>query len=148
MDQDLSPDDALALTRTTRARLVARAATPIWYPPGYGLGCGGIIASLALRSWQGVLATAASLLWLLALYAIWRSRSGLGVSGYRRGRTLPVTIAFLAAYLIAVFVALGWRDEPGYAWMPLAAGAVLAVVAAFASVAWDRAWRADIAAGE
>lgn len=147
MDQDFGPDEALALARQTRARMVERAASPVWYAPGYGLGCGGIIASLALRGWQGTVATLGSISFLVLLYLVWRRRSGLGVSGYRRGRTLPVTIALLAAYLAALAVALIWRDRPGYGWVPLAAGAVLAVVAAAASLAWDRAWRADIGDG-
>ncbi len=145
MEQDFSPDEALALTRRTRARMVERAASPVWYAPGYGLGCGGIIASLALRGWQATVATFGSIFFLVLLYLVWRRRSGLSVSGYRRGRTLPVTIALLAAYVVALAVALIWRDRPGYDWVPLAAGAVLAMIAAAASLAWDHAWRADIA---
>lgn len=143
MEQDLGPDEALALARQTRSKLVQRAASPWWYAPGYGLGCGGLVASLALPGWYALLGAVGSLLFAVVLYLVWSRRSGLSVSGYRRGRTRPVTIAFLVAYVVAFGVALAWRDS----WVPLAAGAVLAMVAAAASLAWDRAWRADIADG-
>lgn len=141
MSDDLGPDEALALTQATRARMVVRAASPPWYAPLYGLCCGGLIASLALPDWYAVAGAVASLLSAVLLYVVWSRRSGLSVNGYRRGRTRGATAALLFAYLVACSVALTWRGTC----VPLAAGAALAIVAAFASRAWDRAWRADIA---
>lgn len=144
MHQEIGPEDALALARDARARLAERAGSPPWYAPGYGLSCGGLVASLALPGWYGVFGAACSLLLATALYLVWSRRSGLSVNGYRRGRTLPVTAGLLVAFGIAFAVAFAWRDVPGHGWVPVAAGTVLAVVAAFASRAWDRAWRADM----
>lgn len=147
MEQDLDPADALELARRSRERLAARAASPWWYAPGYGLGCGGLVASLALPGWWGPLTALGCLLFVGTLYAAWRAKSGLSVNGYRRGSTRPVTFALLAAFALAYAVALLLRDEPGYRWVPLACGVVLAIVAGLASAAWDRAWRADMAKG-
>lgn len=133
--------DALALAARTRARMVARAASPPWYAPLYGLCCGGLVASLALPDWYAVTGAVASLLSAILLYVVWSRRSGLRVNGYRSGRTRRATAALLVAYLAACRVALSWRET----WVPLVAGSVLAVVAALGSRAWDRAWRADIA---
>ncbi len=133
--------DAIALTQATRARMAVRAASPRWYAPLYGLCCGGLIASFALPDWYAVGGIVASLMSAILLYAVWSRRSGLSVKRYRSGRTRRVVATLLVAYLLAWSVAFTWRGT----WVPLAAGAVFAVAAAFASRAWDRAWRTDIA---
>ena len=136
--------DALAMREAMRRRMAARAATPWWYPPLYGLGCGGMVASIALPTPLIAPGAVACALLLAAGYVVWSRTSGLSVSGYRRGRTLPVTIAVVAAFMLLALAAMLLRFEAGIGWAPLACGAVLAVVAGIGSAAWDRAWRADI----
>ncbi|WP_404333432.1 hypothetical protein AB2M62_10200 [Sphingomonas sp. MMS12-HWE2-04] len=102
-----------------------------------------MIASLALPGGWVILGTVVSLLWVLGLYAIWRRQSGLSVSGYRAGATLPVTLALLVAFTIAVIVAVTLRERTP--WAPVACGVVLGVVAAIASATWDRIWRREMA---
>lgn len=142
-DAPMTPDDALALAHATRSSLAARAGTPRWYAPGYGLGCGAMIASFALPGSWMILGTAASTLWVLGLYALWRRQSGLSVSGYRAGATLPVTIGLLIAFVIAVGAAVWSRAISP--WGPVGVGAVLGVIAALASAQWDRVWRREMA---
>ena len=142
-DAPMTPDDALALAHATRSRLAQRAGTPSWYAPGYGLGCGAMIASFALPEGWMLLGFVASLLWVLGLYSLWQRQSGLSVNGYRAGATLPVTIGLLIAFVVAVGAAVWSRAISP--WGPVAVGAVLAIVAALASAAWDRIWRREMA---
>lgn len=146
MDQQLDPNDALAIARDARHRLAARATTPWWYPPLYGLGCGAIVASYALPVPLIAVGVLASLALLLATYVTWQRRSGLSVNGYRRGRTwitIPLVIVFIAVALLATWL----RFEQRIVWAPIVLGGLLAVIAGGASAAWDKAWRADILSG-
>ncbi len=139
--------DALSLARGARERLAARAVAPWWYAPAYGLGCGGVVASLALPNDVAPIAALGCLLLLIALYAIWRRRSGLGASGYRAGPTrrisVGIAVAFLAAYTLALLLRDRYPDGRG----PIICGVVLALLAALGSAAWDRAWRNAILDG-
>jgi hypothetical protein len=127
-----------------RQRIAARATTPWWYPPLYGLGCGGMVASISLPLPLIAPGVVACSLVIVAGYVVWSRSSGLSVNGYRRGRTLPITIAVVAAFVLLGLAAMLLRFQAGIGWAPLACGAVLAVVAGLGSAAWDRAWRADI----
>jgi hypothetical protein len=49
-------------------------------------------------------------------------------------------VAMLLSALLAVLLRDRYADGRG----PLACGVVLGIVAAFASAAWDRAWRAEL----
>jgi hypothetical protein len=146
-DATRDASDALALARGARERLAARAVAPWWYAPGYGLGCGGVVASLALPNHLAPIAALVCLLMLVGLYAIWQRRSGLGVSGYRAGPTRRISVgigvAFLAAYALALLLRDRYPDGRG----PILCGVVLALIASRASAAWDRAWRKEILDG-
>ncbi len=136
--------DALAAARGARERLAARAVAPWWYAPAYGLGCGGLIASLALPDQRAPFAALGCLLFLLGLYTIWRRKSGLSVSGYRAGQTRRIAFGLAASFLAAYVLALVLREKYPHGYGPIAVGAVMAVIAARASAAWDRAWRAQM----
>ncbi|TFI57232.1 hypothetical protein E2493_16135 [Sphingomonas parva] len=144
MTDDFEPRQALATATAARQRLAARAASPRWYAPLYGLGTGGIVASVGLPGPWPVAGSVVCLLFVAALYSVWKAKTGLSVNGYRRGRTLPLTLGFLAVILGLAFVAVHFGRDEGKAWVPLACGAVAAIVAAFASAAWDRLWRAEM----
>jgi len=140
----LDPQDALALVRRTRAGLASRATPPRWYAPLYGLGCGTIVAAHALPRPGSWIATIAAFGLLVAIYGWWRRSSGIGVQGFRRGRTLPVTLAFGAVFVVAGFGAIILRYEHGLSWPALPAGVVVTLAGAWASRTWDRIWIADM----
>ena len=106
-----------------------------------------MVASLALRGPAQVAVMLLGLMGVVTLYSVWTRRSGLSVSGYRRGRTLPITLGLLMAAAIAVGTAVSTRDIPGYGWTPLACGGVFGLISAMASAAWDRRWVADMEEG-
>ena len=120
MDNQFESAEALAMREAMRRRMAARAATPSWYPPLYGLGCGAIVASIALP--VPLIAPAVALCSLLIItgYAAWTRISGLSVSGYRRGRTRPITIAVMTAFALFGAGADLLRFVAGIGWGPLA----------------------------
>lgn len=143
MNENFDPAEALAMATDARQKLATRAASPWWYAPLYGLGCGAMIASFALPGGQAMIGVALSTLFVTALYAVWNAKTGLSVSGYRAGRTLPISLALMVALVGLLALAVRLKDG-GYGWAPLACGAVAAVLAALASLAWDRVWRSEM----
>jgi hypothetical protein len=148
MTEELDPRAALALTERTRARMLERAATPPWYAPLYGLGCGLIVAGGGAPQPWGLLLITLGILGVSLLYRYWTQSSGLSVNGYRAGTTRTITLGLAAALVILLAAGLLLREQLGLSWAPFACGAVAVPVAAFASTAWDRAWRAQIRRGE
>lgn len=136
---------ALDIANDARRRMAVHARSPTWYAPLYGLGIGGMVASFALPTHLISLGSIACMLGIVALYVKWQNQSGLSVNGYRRGRTLPVTIVFAMCISVIVAAAAILRFRLGISWGPLACGAIAAVIAAFASDRFDRVWRAEMA---
>jgi hypothetical protein len=145
MTSELDPAEALAMARGARERVAARAAaSPGWYAPVYGLCCGGIVAGGGLRQPLGILLIAFSTLAVVLLYRHWQNKTGLSVSGYRKGWTRVIALALVVMMVGLMLAGLGLRTEFGLAWAPLACGAVTAVFAAWGSIVWDYAWRAQM----
>ena len=147
-DDGPTPTDAHALIARTRARMVARAATPWWYPITYGAGVGGLAASLALPVHLAPLGLAVCLSVLLAGYAAWQAHTGLRVSGWRAGATRRIARRMGLIMLGVIALAGLSRARGGSPLIPVALGVLLGVIAAQTSKAWDRAWRADMLSGE
>jgi hypothetical protein len=144
MTNELDPREALALAERTRERMAARAATPSWYAPLYGLFCGMLVMGATLPQPAGISIVALAIVMLGLLYQRWTQISGLSVSGYRAGATRVIAIGLGIAMVGLIFAGLALRETMGLEWAPVACGAVGALIAAFASAAWDRAWRDGI----
>jgi 4-hydroxybenzoate polyprenyltransferase len=147
MTEELDPREALALADRTRQRMLERAATPGWYAPLYGVGCGLIVAGGAAPQPWGMLLLVAGLVGVVLLYQRWTQSSGLSVNGYRAGATRVIAIGLAVALIVLMIAGLVVRETLGLIWAPFACGAAGALIAAFASAAWDRAWRAQIQRG-
>jgi hypothetical protein len=139
--------EALRLADRSRAKLADRELSPWWYAPLYGLGLGGFVASPGLRDQLVPLAMGVSLILLGAIYAAWSRGTGVTVSNWRAGRTLPISLAVLALVLLASGAGLWLKHEAGVAWAPLAAGVFAGLAGAVGSRLWDAAWLADIRDG-
>jgi len=148
MTEELDPGAALALAERTRERMAARAATPAWYAPLYGLGCGLLVAGGGLPQPWGLSLVAAGILLVVRLYMRWTQSSGLSVNGYRAGTTRVIAMGLAAALAALLLAGLALREKLGLVWAPIACGIVAALIAAFASAAWDKAWQAQIRRGE
>lgn len=148
MTEELDPRAALDLAERTRERMAARAATPAWYAPFYGIGCGLIVAGGGLPQPWGMLVVAAGILSVALLYSRWTQSSGLSVNGYRAGTTRVIAIGLALALVALLLAGLVLRERMGLVWAPVLCGVLAALVAAFASAAWDKAWQAQIRRGE
>jgi hypothetical protein len=144
MIDEPDPRDALTLARSIRERMAARAATPSWYAPLYGLFSGMLVMGGGLPQPIGLSIVALAIVSIGLLYQRWTQASGLSVNGYRAGTTRLIAIGLVIALVALMMAGLLLRETFGLEWAPIACGAVAALVAAFASAAWDRAWRAQI----
>jgi hypothetical protein len=148
MTEELDPRAALALAERTRENMAARAATPGWYAPLYGLGSGLLVAGGGLPQPWGILLAAAGILLVALIYARWTQSSGLSVNGYRAGATRVIAVALVIALVGLMLFGLLLRERIGLVWAPVACGVLGALIAAFASAAWDKAWQAQIRRGD
>jgi hypothetical protein len=83
----------------------------------------------------------------VALVIMWdRRRTGMFINGYRAGPTRPVTFALLAFTLATMGLCDWLMFFRGVAWAPFVGGAVVAVVAYFASSIWQRIYLRDLRA--
>jgi hypothetical protein len=148
MTEELDPRAALAMAERTRENMAQRAATPAWYAPLYGCGCGLIVAGGGFPQPWGGLLVAFGTLSVALLYRRWTQSSGLSVNGYRAGATRVIAIGLAIAMVALMLAGLALRAQMGLVWAPLLCGVLGALVAAFASAAWDKAWQAQIRRGE
>lgn len=148
MTEELDPRAALALAERTREQMAQRAATPAWYAPLYGVGCGVMVAGGGLPQPGGGILVGLGTIFIALLYVRWTQRSGLAVNGYRAGATRVIAVGLAAALLALLLAGLALREAMGLVWAPVLCGVVAALVAAFASAAWDKAWQAQIRRGE
>jgi hypothetical protein len=144
MTEELDPAEALALAHGARERMAARAYTPAWYAPIYGMLCGVLVAGAGIVPPFGILLMVASIIGLGILYRTWSNRAGLSVNGYRPGRTRIIAIGLAVALCLLMLGGLVLNLHWGVRWAPLACGAVAAIAAYIASAAWDRAWKAQL----
>ncbi len=148
MTEELDPRAALDLAARTRDRMAERAATPVWYAPLYGLGCGLIVAGGGLPQPWGMLLVVVGILSVALLYLRWTQLSGLSVNGYRAGATRVIAVGLAVAMVALMLAGLALRERLGLVWAPVFCGLVGALVAAFASAAWDKAWQEQIRRGD
>ena len=148
MTEELDPRAALALAERTRENMAQRAATPAWYAPLYGLGCGLIVAGGGLPQPWGMLLVAGGILFVALLYLRWTQSSGLSVNGYRAGATRVIAVGLAVAMVALTLAGLALREKLGLVWAPIFCGVLGALIAALASAAWDKAWQAQIRRGE
>ena len=147
MTEELDPRAALAMAERTRERMAQRAATPAYYPPLYGAGCGLIVAGGGSpQPWCGLL-VAIGIISVALLYRRWTQSSGLSVNGYRAGATRVIALSLAIALVALMLAGLALRARMGLVWAPIVCGLVGALIAAFASAAWDKAWQAQIRRG-
>lgn len=139
--------DALRSMHAAQVRLAGRARWSAWRHAAFGVIMGGLIASYALPGPWAVVGVALCLLGTALIVRRDRQRDGFFVSGYRAGATRRLTIVLLVVTFAALAAAVVLRDRYGIAWAPVALGAVVALVAARASLAWERLYREELGRG-
>ena len=142
MEQE--PVDALRAVRLTREQLASRAHWSFPRHASVGVLLGTMVASFALPDAWPIAVVAACLVATVLIVRRDRLRDGFFVSGYRPGRTLPVTIALLVTSFGALHAAIVLKADKGLVWAPIAVGLVFAVLATAASILWERVYRQEL----
>lgn len=135
---------ALAAAQSSRRRLAAAQAHWPWSRhAAFGLLLGGLATVQALPLPLNVTSDSA-LACLAAAVAAGDRRRGVFVNGWRRGRTLWITLP--TVFLAAALGVLGlWLSrERGLAWAPVAFGAVMVPLGMVSSKAWERVYRQEL----
>lgn len=120
-------------------------------PPWRHAAFGAIMATLVFS--QGVAMPLQSVLFVAAMLAVVllvlddRRRYGMFVNGYRKGKTLPVSLALLGAMLATMVGEIHARTAGLSLATKLGLAAIAFVVAVAASVAWNRIYRAELMRG-
>lgn len=145
-DQSFSAAEALAAAEASRAKMASVADCPPSRHWAFALLFGGVVAvQAASMPWNlvgdGLIVAAVAI-----TVAMDRARKGVFVNGYRAGKTRPLTLG-LIVFMLAIYAPAYWlRMKHGAIWAPLAGGALVAVVAYFASRRWSQVYRAEMEA--
>ena len=139
---------ALAAAAIARENLAAKMAqVPLWRHAAFGLvlallGGGG---TLSLGMQNAGTALAMGLLVVLVSYD--RHRFGVFVNGYRRGGTLPLTLALVVAIAGLILVAHQSRTHDWPVWAKAAVTLGAFAVATGTSLLWQRLYLRDLRRG-
>jgi hypothetical protein len=138
---------ALAEVGRTEHRLAQRAHWPFHRHAMFGLAEGLLVAGVA----QPFAITSAMVVGALALLTVCitddRRRHGMFVSGWQAGATRPLTIGltFFVAVMLAASVAV--RETAAAQPLGFLLGIVAFAVCTWASLRWERIYRAQLAGG-
>jgi hypothetical protein len=140
---------ALQQVDAVRADVARRATCPSHWHWAFGLLMGAMIGGQSLPSaYESLAVTGACLGATLLMMRAMRRRMGFFVNGYRKGRTRPIAIGLLVFVETTLGVTLWLKLGQHIWWAPLAGAALVAPVSVLGSYAWQRAFRAEMTAGE
>lgn len=144
----LDPDDALAALERIKEvqRDLALKATncPLWRHAAFAAIMAMLVFSQGFGPRLQIPAALAALVAIVGLSVDDRRRYGLFINGYRRGRTLPVSLTLVAALLGAGALEIWARVEGAPLLLKLGISVGAFVAALGASVAWNRAYRREL----
>lgn len=136
---------ALAAKGQAQRDLARITDCPPWRHALVGVVMAALVASPALPTPLRFGVMVLVLVGIAGIVASDRRRTGVFVNGYRRGRTLIVSIVMLVA-LSGLFMASARAGLAGDALTPLLLAAVAFVVAIAGSVIWQRVFVAELEA--
>jgi hypothetical protein len=139
---------ALADAGRIERKLSEHARWPFHRHAMFGLAEGLIVAGLA----QPIATSGAMTAVAMSLIAVCimedRRRHGMFVSGWQRGATRPLTIALFLFLIVMVIGAAFVRDGETAQPLGYLIGAVTFAVCTWASIRWEKIYRAELAGGE
>ncbi|WP_297803555.1 hypothetical protein [uncultured Brevundimonas sp.] len=137
--------EALNSIRETRAQALGKMDYwPWWYDAGYAASCALLVAGQGLGAAIGMVCTAVAISILLIIMRKWQADAGVWVNGYspKRARWAAFGLAGLLIGLMVVSVVFG--RVQGIVWVPLACGAVAAVLGLVGMRVWMALYRKDV----
>ena len=137
---------ALDAVGETDRKMAERMRWPMWYHASFGLAEGLIVTGLSSEE-PGTTAAAAGIA-MIGLLGWQTRKSGMFVSGFRGGRTRPLTWAIIAFLLVAIAVGiLAVREHPNELQLAIGLGAIVTLVLTLASMWWERIYRREVREG-
>lgn len=143
-NDDLSPEEALAAIRRSRAALRGHFDVPWTYDLVYGLACGGIVAAQALPSPISLAALFVCIGALIWMMRAWQAHTGFWVNGYGPRNARWVAIGLALILMILAFAGMYARMVHGLWQIPLVGGMAGGILAIIGSRLWMRAYRRDL----
>jgi len=137
---------ALGAVADARHAVAVASAAPLWRHVAFGLVMALLMLSIAGGQPFWLLPWALSMIGVAALYWWDRRQTGMFINGYRRGRTLPLTIALLLMTVALAFTALrlNLAGQHRLALLTVPAAFVIALVT---SLWWERIFLREMGAG-
>ena len=136
---------ALDAMGASERKLAAAAACPPWRHAAFGLVMAALVAAPAVAMPLRLAVPALAFLAVLGIVQSDRRRTGMFVNGYRRGKTLFLTLGILVAnlglYLLSI--SAGLRGETGTVILLSVAAFLISVVG---SVIWQRIFVRELGA--
>lgn len=138
--------DALDAVASAKRSLAAASAAPLWRHAAFALLMALVILSAAIDHGLRLVPWSFAMAGMVLLVAWDRRQTGMFVNGYRRGRTLPLTIALLivTVALAITAVRLSADGEPMLALLTVPAAFGVAFVT---SLWWERIFLRELGAG-
>jgi hypothetical protein len=136
---------ALDAKGSAEQNLARAAVCPPWRHAVFGLVMGSLVATPALPLPLRLAALALILIGIGLIVRSDRRRMGMFVNGYRRGKTLVVSLALLAIVLALYMFSVRAATDGDHA-TPLLFGAAALGVSVVGSVIWQRVFVAELGA--
>lgn len=136
---------ALAGVSSAEARLAEKVAKcPPWRHAAFGVIFAILIGSISISGTAQIIGSVIvlALAGLLLLHDL--KRYGVFVNGYRRGATLPVTLAYVGVVIVLVSAASYMRVNGFSPWSKLGLAAIAFALATATSVKWSRTFRKEL----
>lgn len=136
---------ALDAVASAKRSVAAASAAPLWRHAAFGLVMALLLLSVAAGDPFWLLPWALSVIGMAMLFWWDRRQTGMFVNGYRRGRTLPLTIALLIVLVALTSAAhrLNLYGHPELALLTVPAGFVVAFLT---SLWWERIFLREMGA--
>ena len=139
-----SAAEALESVRQGRARLAAESSLPWWRHWLIGLLFGVLVGAQGYPLPIPTFGSAAVVIAIAIIARSDRRRHGFFINGFRRGPTLPLSIAFMVVALAAVFGAVYCGHDLHRPELGAVIGLLMVPVGWLYSVAWRRAFEREL----
>ena len=145
MDSDQAREALGAMDDATR-RFGESFDCPPWRHAVFGAVMAALVLSVALPMPLEAGLYAVTMFSLVFIVRSDRRRNGAFVNGWRRGRTLPLTVLVMLFMLAMIILSESGRHDPFPSWRVIAATTLAFAGGVAMSIAWKRIYRAELRA--
>ena len=136
---------ALDAMGTAERKLALAAACPPWRHAAFGVLMAALVAAPAVAMPARLAVPALALFAVMAIVQSDRRRTGMFINGYRRGKTLWLTLGLLVVIVGLVMLSIRAGDR-GETVMVVLISAIAFLVSVGASIAWQRIFLREMGA--